>query len=82
MTVPPRTWGYYARFAWERQQRTGPRVYDRKAFEESVAVDGMRRLSEQAERWLAMFDVDERRLAAALVDGHAPRYVQRREEQG
>ncbi len=37
-------------------------------------------LGEQAARWWAMFDIDPRRLAQALVDGKAPQHVPRRQE--
>jgi len=75
---PPRTWGYYAAAVYELEQRKGVRVFDRVRFEESVAVDGLRRLSEQAERWWRLFVTDERRLAEWLVDGRPSRYAERR----
>jgi len=77
--IPPRTWGLYAALSYELAQRSGHRVYDRRAFEDAVAVDGIRRLSELAERWWATWDLREDRLAAALVDGVAPRYATRRD---
>jgi len=76
--VPPKTWGHYARTVYELEQRKGVKVYDRRRFEDSVAVDGMRRLTEQAERWLREFDVDERWLAQWLADGSPSRYAKRR----
>lgn len=78
MTVPAKTWGHYARRVYELEQRKGTRVYDRARFEESVAVDGLRRLGEQAERWWRLFRVDERRLAEWLVDGRPSVYAERR----
>jgi len=78
VTVHPKTWGLYAAAVYEVAQRKGHRVFDRRGFEDSVAVDGMRRLSEQAETWTAMFpELTPRRLAEALVDGHPPRYLER-----
>lgn len=79
VSVPPRTWGHYAAFTYQQAQRAGHKVYNRERFEETVALDGIRRLSELAARWWAMFVLDERRLAQALVDGQPPRYVQRRQ---
>ena len=76
--VPPRTWGLYARRVYELNQRKGVKVYDRKGFEESVAADGIRRLSEQAQSWWTMFLTDERRLAEWLVDGKPSVYAERR----
>lgn len=79
MNVPPETWGWYAYYLWEIHQRKGLRVYDRRAFEEAVAADGIRRLSTRAAELFACFQLDPRRLAQALVDGKAPLYVERRE---
>lgn len=78
MTVDPSTWGWYAKTVYDLEQTKGRRVLDRRGFEDAVAVDGIRRLGEVAELWDAMFVVSPRRLAAALVDGVAPRYVERR----
>ncbi len=77
MSVPLRLWGVYARRVYQRECRRR-RIYDQRAFEDAVAADGMRRLSVVAERWWAMFVVDERRLAECLIDGTAPRYATRR----
>ena len=78
MSVPPRTWAFYAAAVYDLHQRKGPKVYDRERFEESVAADGIRRLSDQAERWHRLFKTDERRLAEWLVDGKPSRYAERR----
>jgi hypothetical protein len=77
-TIHPSTWGAYAACVYEVEQRKGRRIHDRRRFEDAVAADGMRRLSEQAELWHAMFVVTPRRLAEALADGHPPRYAERR----
>ena len=78
MTVPPRTWGLYAQRLYEREQVKGYPVYHRRQFEEAVAADGIRRLSDQAARWWEMFVTDERRLAEWLVDGRVSSYAERR----
>lgn len=77
--IEPRTWGVYARRTYELAQRRGHQVYDRRAFEDAVAADGMRRLSDLAARWASLFVLTPERLAECLVDGEAPRYCQRRE---
>ena len=77
--TPARVWGLYASRTYDLAQRTGHQVHDRRAFEDAVALDGLRRLSELAERWLAMFVLSPERLAESLVDGHVSRYVERRE---
>lgn len=79
MTVPANTWGYVAARVYEVEQRKGRRVYDRRRFEDAVAVDAIRRYSDLAEHWLRLFDVTPARLAEALVDGMAPRYATRRD---
>ena len=76
--VPPRTWGILAARSYELAQRKGHQVHDRRAFEDAVALDGMRRLYELAEHWMATFHLTPERLAECLVDGSVSRYVERR----
>jgi hypothetical protein len=76
--MPPSVWGWYAARVVEQLERQGLPVVHRRAFEDAVAADGLRRLREQAERWWSMFDVTPARLAEALVDETAPRYAKRR----
>lgn len=76
--MSPRVWSYYALRIYELEQRKGVKVHDRKAFEEAVAVDGIRRLSDQAKKWDGMFVADDRRLAEWLVDGKPSPYAMRR----
>ena len=78
LDVPPETWGWYSYLMWETLQRQGHPVYNRRRFEESVAADGIRRLSGRAAELYATFELDGRALAACLVDGTAPRYAKRR----
>ncbi len=78
--TPPRVWGLYAARSYELAQRTGHQVHDRRAFEDAVALDGLRRLSDLAERWLTDFVLTPERLAESLVDGHVSRYVERRRD--
>lgn len=75
--VPDMTWGWYAARTYEQAQRQGHQVHDRKAFEEAVAADGMRRLSDQAEKWWQTYELTPVRLAECLIDGQV-RYARRR----
>lgn len=75
--VPDRTWGWYAALLLDIEERKGVKVRDVRQWSDAVAVDGIRRLSDQAEKWNQMFDVGPRELAAALVDGTAPRFAKR-----
>ena len=77
--IEPRTWGVYARRSYELAQRRGHPVYDRQAFEDAVATDGMRRLYELAEHWMTTFHLTPERLAECLVDGSVSRCVERRD---
>jgi hypothetical protein len=72
-------WGCYAARVYLQAQRTGHQVHDRRAFEDAVALDGMRRLSEQALGWLTGFVLSEERLAEALADGKLHPMVERRQ---
>ena len=79
VTLPTRLWGIYARRVYEREQRAGRTVHDQRAFEDAVAVDGMRRLAALADRWWTVFVLSPTRLAECLIDESPPRYAQRRE---
>lgn len=78
MTLPARLWGIYARRVYEHEQRKGRVIHDQQAFEDAVALDGMRRLDREAERLWAMFVLSPVRLAECLIDGNPPRYAERR----
>lgn len=76
--MPPSVWGHYASRTYARCQRNGHQIHDRARFEESVACDGIRRLSGLAELWWRTFELTPVRLAEALIDGKPPVYAQRR----
>lgn len=75
--MPKTVWGFYAARVYDLEQRNGHRIHDRKRFEETVAVDGIRRLSELANRWWQEWDLTPARLAECLIDGNV-RYANRR----
>lgn len=77
-TVPGRVWGWYAELQLQLAEHQGHRIHNRQAFLDATACDGIRRLHTLANRWWSMFDLTPKRLAECLIDGHAPRYAQRR----
>lgn len=77
--IEPRTWGLYARRSYQLAQRKGLRVFDQQAFEDACAVDGIRRLTDLAEKWCEWWVLTPERLAECLIDMRAPSYAQRRD---
>ena len=76
--IPPRTWGVFAARLYDQAQRTGHQVYNRRAFEDACALDGMRRLEAQARLWASMFEHTPHQLAEWLADGRVSVYAMRR----
>lgn len=75
-SVPDETWDHYAKL--KLGQQTG--IRNPQPWLAKCRRNARTELEEQAQTWWAMFELDPRRLAQALVDGHAPRNVPRRQE--
>lgn len=74
--IDPRVWGLYGRRKFELAQRQGIKIYNQRAYEDANALDAQRRYTDLAEFWTNLFiGLTPERLAEALVDGVAPRYL-------
>lgn len=80
MTFPRSVWGWCGYYALDIARRAGRAPKDEQAWMDGVVARMISTHSELAERWWSMFQVDERGLARALVDGTAPRWTPRRRQ--